>query len=228
MSETWRFAIGHATDDVRATFSWLEANGFVRTAEWGGGGAPFGSVCIDFSRGDLRLRIVRDRGQWGINIASPGGELMLVDTLLSVSPGADLERGDDSTKVDQLPRGVVWMTEIPRLIGWLEEHDRMPELLASQNVGDRSCATHDTHADALSCPRLGAGQLSVGGPGRGASFRSIADDVQAAQKRASRSTRAKYPACPGLRHQLPLRGPCLSRHKTGVCADLAHILPTGF
>src|SRR5579859_4806617 len=130
MSEAVDYALSCATDDVAATIRWIEASGFELRSWQGGVGS--GNVQLVFERAGVGLSIVRDRGQWMMDVTPPGQKPLGLQVLLTAMRGGEAEPGPPrplrAPLPDQLPEGVSWSTEVPALTDWLESEDRTAEI----------------------------------------------------------------------------------------------------
>lgn len=132
MSAATEYARSRATPDVRATLDWLERDGFTVTHERGGLGESFGNVLLEFERADVRVQIVRDRGQWMISVRPAGVcEFKSLNVLITAMRGDEPQPGQGSlgeTLPEQLPVGARWAADVPQVVEWLAETDRSPEI----------------------------------------------------------------------------------------------------
>lgn len=136
MTDAMSYALSRSTDDVAEPIRWLEAEGFVCVRERGGAGASFGDVSIEFERSGIRVGIGRDRGQWMLAIASPGGRLLGLDIWLTAMRGTRPEPGPRRSferLPEQVPEGESWRAVVPGLIDWIRAADRSAELAAVTN-----------------------------------------------------------------------------------------------
>lgn len=111
-----------APQDVVATIGWLEAEGWQARAAWGGPTKWEGNagLAVEFGRNGTLITIVRDRGQWMIEIR-PSGWKTAVD--LGIIDDAIAGRSEWSgvravPNPVQLPAGLAWRTALPTALQW--------------------------------------------------------------------------------------------------------------
>jgi hypothetical protein len=126
------YAIEKATRDVAEAIRWLQTEGFRLVRSVGGPGESFGNVLLTFER-HVQVTVVRDRGQWLIDIASSAGaESHGLDVWMSAMSGTEPDPGTPEELFrelpDQLPKGVLWRTELPTIVRWIESGDRSNEI----------------------------------------------------------------------------------------------------
>lgn len=124
------YALREATPDVRDGIRWLEAAGFELRSAQGGSSESFGNILLEYVRGDVTVRIARDRSQWipVVALAGVSGEHGL-QVLHTARTGLTADAGPPrdwaaQPMAEQLPEGMSWRTELPALIHWLSEADR--------------------------------------------------------------------------------------------------------
>lgn len=123
-----RHARERAPTDVRETLDWLELAGFSLIHAVGHPLRTFGNVALRYDRSATWVVIVRDRGQWSVDIGPAGGPLLGLHILNTARtgelplewPGADLPT--------QIPAGVVWATDVPATVEWLTSRDRSDDI----------------------------------------------------------------------------------------------------
>ena len=62
--------------DVRGALTWLAGAGFAVRSQRGGRTESFGNVLIEWERPPMGVQVVRDRGQWLVDIAAGGGDFL--------------------------------------------------------------------------------------------------------------------------------------------------------
>jgi hypothetical protein len=126
MNETaLAYALEVGNPDVRATLSWLAANGFDLTVARGGRHESFGNIQLVF-RGAATVEILRDRLQWDVRVGpADGTRLWALSVLTAARDGRVWEYPQlaDDEMPPQLPRGLTWHDELPSVIRWLQEPD---------------------------------------------------------------------------------------------------------
>lgn len=126
------YAIEKATPDVARTIRWLQSEGFRVIEVAGGPSDSFGNVSLTFEHAVL-VMIVRDRGQWAMNVApAVASEAHSLHVLMTAMTGAEPNPGRPGEPLphlpDQLPDGVEWSTELPKVVRWLESGDRSDDI----------------------------------------------------------------------------------------------------
>jgi hypothetical protein len=117
-----------APEDVALTIEWLKSAGFNATNQIGGAGAPFGNAMVEWERRSLRIKIIRDRSQWMIDIAAPGLPFAHMAYLLTAKDGAPIVTTWEGPLPTQLPPDVTWVSTIPELVNWIESGERQFEI----------------------------------------------------------------------------------------------------
>jgi hypothetical protein len=109
-----------ATRDVDATVRWLLSEGAVVTWE----DTPHGMAVagLEFSVHGASVRMVRDRGQWMMDVRHGEGPWLDLELLRLARRGSDsypMAPTKASSLPVQLPEGVSWRDELPDLLVWL-------------------------------------------------------------------------------------------------------------
>lgn len=108
-----------ATTDVADAVAWLVAEGALVTAA----DAPHGMglASLELELDGAHVQMVRDRGQWMLDLRSSGQPWLQLDLVLAVrAGGGDWVRSDGRGPLpDQLPVGLSWRRELPEAIAWL-------------------------------------------------------------------------------------------------------------
>jgi hypothetical protein len=123
---------------VVETLDWLEATGW-RAQEASGGPPDWAGnsgLAVEYARGESRISIARDRGQWLMDIR-PAGWKRSVD--LGIIRDTIQGRKDWSGPMplplpEQLPPGVVWRIELPVALEWLVESPDREQLLRKMQL----------------------------------------------------------------------------------------------
>lgn len=121
------YAREKAPRDVHDLLDWLADEGFTLVWEQGGLGESFGNALLMYERSHVRMLITRDRGQWLMEIATGGDELIPLHVLVTArEAGTPVLRADDlrGRLPEVLPEGVVWRTAVPGVVAWLESGQR--------------------------------------------------------------------------------------------------------
>jgi hypothetical protein len=142
MADELTYALSRATEDVVATIGWFETEGFVLRRGLGGPKESFGNVLLEFEREGVRARIVRDRNQWVIDIAAPGGKSHGLHVWLTAMRGGKADPGPrralGDRLSDQLPEGERWSVEVPVVVDWITDGDRATEIDAAARDWSRA------------------------------------------------------------------------------------------
>ena len=121
--EIRQYAIARATDDVRETLQWLEANGYALVGQQGGPEESFGNVQLRYEGPDGVVVATRDRGQWVLEVArNPEAALVQYDLALAAAEHRDWRDYPHSLDVlpEQLPESVRWRHTLPTVLQWLQ------------------------------------------------------------------------------------------------------------
>lgn len=124
-----------ATVDVLATIQWLRDNGFAETRRTGGSGTSFGNVALTYASADMEIVIARDRGEWELHLRFPDtGQAYGLGLVSDVRRGAvDWTYRPVAGFSGQLPAGVLWESELPRCLSWIDETEDAPALLEAES-----------------------------------------------------------------------------------------------
>ena len=77
---------------------------------------------VEFSLDGTGLRMVRDRGQWMMDLRRGDGRWLDFELLTLASRGITAYSGSPARKgslPDQLPQGVSWRDQLPHVLAWL-------------------------------------------------------------------------------------------------------------
>lgn len=117
--------LGVATPDVAGAVAWLLSEGAVVTEKEDPHGMGFALVQFAFDDG-AEVRMVRDRGQWMMDLRSSGQPWLQFDLVHRITsnyePDAETENGRRRYGGDmppQLPVGVSWREHLPSALIWL-------------------------------------------------------------------------------------------------------------
>jgi len=113
-----------APPDVTQTIAWLFNAGFKVTRLQGGASTPFGNFVVEWERKSSRIKIIRDRNQWCVDIAGPGLSYAPLDRLLTAKNAHPIVIDWDGPRPEQIPPGVSWNSAVPELVDWIEGGDR--------------------------------------------------------------------------------------------------------
>jgi hypothetical protein len=143
MPETVEFALAKAPADVADSLRWLASVGFALVGERGGPGELFGNLQLEFERAGQRAVIVRDRGQWIIDIAPADsaesyGLQALLWAMRGDKPNLGGPRRSRTSLPEQLPEGERWRVAVPAVLTWLAAADRRAEISAAAAAGRRA------------------------------------------------------------------------------------------
>jgi hypothetical protein len=120
------YANTQATTDVTRTLQWLEVNDFRLRRAHGGPGESFGNVLLEYERSGTSIVVVRDRGQWLLDVSpSPREPPMEYGILVAAAEGRDFRdyAHTPGALPEQLPEGVVWHQTLPKVLDWLAGPD---------------------------------------------------------------------------------------------------------
>jgi hypothetical protein len=109
-----------APQDVLASLDWLAQQGFVPIAEQGGPDAPFGDMILVFKRSSLAVRIIRDRGQWAVDVAAAGDGFIPLHIVLTAWQGGTPDPGRQI--------GAPLAEALAGVVSWLEPGNRTSEI----------------------------------------------------------------------------------------------------
>jgi hypothetical protein len=131
----YKYAMEKAPPDVQGALRCLSDAEFAVRIERGGPTESFGNVLLEWERPPTVVRVVRDRGQWLIDIAADGVEFDWLQVIMNAMDGGefivpDRELGDPLPET--LPEGVAWSTAVPTALSWLTENNRSTELVAAR------------------------------------------------------------------------------------------------
>ncbi len=121
-----------ATPDVRAAVRWLLSQGAEVVREDPPHGMAFAGV--EFSIDGTGLRMVRDRGQWMMDLRRGNGRWLDFELLTLASQGITAYPGSPARKgslPDQLPQGVSWRDQLPQVLDWLGSSRDAEDLCAA-------------------------------------------------------------------------------------------------
>jgi len=124
--------LGVATPDVRAAVRWLLSQGALVVREDPPHGMAFAG--LEFSIDGITVRMVRDRGQWMMDLRR-GEDRWLDFELLRLACGGvaayPAARPAEASLPAQLPDGVSWRDELPAVLVWLGSSRDAAELCAA-------------------------------------------------------------------------------------------------
>ena len=121
-----------ATPDVRAAVRWLLSQGALVVREDPPHGMAFAG--LEFSVDGMGLRMVRDRGQWMMDLRRGDGRWLDFELLTLANRGITAHPGSPARKgslPDQLPEGVSWRDELPHVLAWLGSSTDAEDLCAT-------------------------------------------------------------------------------------------------
>jgi hypothetical protein len=124
-----------ATVDVLATIRWLRDNGFAETRRTGGSGTSFGNVALTYASAHIEIMIARDRGEWELHLRFPDcGQAYGIGLVSDVRRGVvDWTYRPAAGFSWQLPAGVLWESELPRCLSWIDATEDATGLLETES-----------------------------------------------------------------------------------------------
>jgi hypothetical protein len=130
-----------APADVLETIVWLKSEGWRPIFARGGVKESFGDALVDFNNKGWRIRIVRDRGQWMMEIQKPGWKRPIDSQSI-----ADAIAGKDDWSEPlpdplptQIPWEIPWTQSVPSALAWIAaNHDAEAILKRMQLKRSRS------------------------------------------------------------------------------------------
>jgi hypothetical protein len=109
-----------ATADVADAVRWLLAQGARVTYEEAPHGMGFAVLELELDH--TQIRMVRDRGQWMLDLRSEGQPWLQLDLVHAARVGG-VDWQQEGTRTgplpDQLPVGVSWRDELPAALDWV-------------------------------------------------------------------------------------------------------------
>ena len=110
-----------APSDVLETITWLESQGWRPDFAQGGPKEGFGDALVDFTKQGWRIRIVRDRGQWMMDIQKPGWKgpidtQIIADTIAGKN---DWSGPRANARPEQIPWEIPWRESVPSALAWI-------------------------------------------------------------------------------------------------------------
>jgi hypothetical protein len=122
-----------ATPDVAAAARWLVSEGADVVWEDRPHGMAFAG--LEFVLGNTSVRMVRDRGQWMMDLRRGQEPWLDLDLLRLARQGSKvypaLVRQSEGQPPSQLPEGVSWSDELPDLLDWLHSTQDAAQRCAS-------------------------------------------------------------------------------------------------
>ena len=113
--------LGVATPDVADAVEWLLAAGANLTRADGPHGMAVAT--IEFAMDDAQVRMVRDRGQWTLDVRLAGQPWLQLDLIHAARLGDAYRwpsvRRSAHDLPEQLPVGLSWRRELPTAFAWL-------------------------------------------------------------------------------------------------------------
>lgn len=112
--------LGHAPADVREAVGWLLDSGGVSTSV-----TPMhGMACalLEFSLGDVEVRVISDRGEWSLDIRLPGQAWLQFDLIYAITNGDETRSVKGQKRPPgalQHPLNVSWRVHLPAAIEWV-------------------------------------------------------------------------------------------------------------
>jgi hypothetical protein len=112
-----------APTDVLETVAWLQSTGWQVEEVQGGRGESFGNVLVDFEKGQTRIRLVRDRGQWLLTIRpadwSETYDFQVIAQALTGMTLDKLSERSGTSLPEMVPTNVIWVETLPAALDWL-------------------------------------------------------------------------------------------------------------
>ena len=109
--------------DVTETIDWLDEAGWVAVKGWGGPPEWEGnaSLAVEYGKDEWQLMLVRDRGQWMIDVQPPGwrapADLQILHDILEDRPEGPGPLPE--ARPVQIPWGARWRSLLPAAVDWL-------------------------------------------------------------------------------------------------------------
>jgi hypothetical protein len=125
-----------APADVLATITWLESQGWQPDFAQGLPKTRFGNALVDFTNQGWRIRIVRDRGQWMMDIQKAGWKRPIDSQII-----ADTIAGKDDWSgplpnplPTQIPWEIPWRESVPSALAWIAANQDAESVLKSMQL----------------------------------------------------------------------------------------------
>ena len=116
-----RYVEESAPSDVLRAIAWLESHGWLVQSARGGHDEPFGNAVVELDKEGARIVVIRDRGQWMMDIHPAGwkGSVDLDIILDTIAGRKDWSDRLSGRLPQQLPLGVAWRDALPMALAWL-------------------------------------------------------------------------------------------------------------